>query len=387
MDARLASLVLALPLACGCGGGGGGGSPASPTASTPTAPATTTTTTTTPAAAATAGTAFFYQDVGIGGNSVRAGITTDGRNITSYNSSVLRWTLPSATGVYADAVFSRLSNGRWVMAAATTLTDPRGALALQIHESSCPAVTDANVKVLGRSSASGCENAGALAMGKHSQVFEVNGSRYMFGMTNSRVILMRLTDATRGIANLSSICVRRTAATTLSELAWGEATTVLDSARAPGLFLSDTAIARRTDGTWVLFVKGIASNNGCTEASLCELCARGIYRSTSTDLINWSTPERVVSQASVPDAYTAPDGRVWLYWQDFGPACTAQNVQLAGRAPIRGAPESDFTASAPVSIPGEAFEANTNLHYPTNGNPVLLPDAAATAAFNACFGR
>ena len=32
-------------------------------------------------------------------------------------------------------------------------------------------------------------------------------------------------------------------------------------------------------------------------------------------------------------------------------------------------------------------EADTNLHYPTNGNPVLLADAAAKTAFDAYFGR
>ena len=35
---------------------------------------------------------------------------------------------------------------------------------------------------------------------------------------------------------------------------------------------------------------------------------------------------------------------------------------------------------------GEAFETNTSLHYPTNANPIALPDAAAKSALDACMG-
>ena len=77
---------------------------------------------------------------------------------------------------------------------------------------------------------------------------------------------------------------------------------VIDNTVAPGLLLSDTAIARRRDGTWVLFVKGIASSVGCSGGGLCELCARAIYRTTSRDLMTWSALEKMAEPASVPDA-------------------------------------------------------------------------------------
>jgi hypothetical protein len=40
-----------------------------------------------------------------------------------------------------------------------------------------------------------------------------------------------------------------------------------------------------------------------------------------------------------------------------------------------------------ITFPKEAFETNRNLHYPTNANPILLPDANALAALNACLSR
>jgi hypothetical protein len=40
-----------------------------------------------------------------------------------------------------------------------------------------------------------------------------------------------------------------------------------------------------------------------------------------------------------------------------------------------------------VSFLREAFETDSRLHYPTNANPVRLPDAAAKTALDACFGR
>jgi hypothetical protein len=92
----------------------------------------------------------------------------------------------------------------------------------------------------------------------------------------------------------------------------------------------------------------------------------------------------------VPDAGVDPDGNVRLYWQNFAQACDGQDLQLAARAPITGAVEqANGTLGTPanVAFQGEAFESNTQLHYPTNGNPVLLPSAAAKTAFDACFGR
>lgn len=391
---RLAWFALGAALAAGCGGGGGAGTPSAEPATPPApvaAPAPSPAPDPAPAPSPSAapagapGSAFLYQDVTPTGNSVRIGFTSDGHAVTAYQRSVLAWQV-RGTGArpYGDPVFSRLASGRWQMTANTAPTDPRGSMALLIHEGACPAVDDAAVRALNRSSAAGCEPAGSLAMAKTSQAVEHGGSRYLFHMADGKVMLMRLTDGARGVGDLSAICVRRTAATTLADLAWGESTTVLDGA-ASGLLLSDTAAARRNDGTWVLFVKGIASNSGCAGGSLCELCSRSIWRTTSSDLIRWSPLEKVADQASVPDASLAADGRVWLYWQDFGPTCRAQNLALAARAPIRGGPESDLASAQPVRIPDEPFEADAQLHYPTNGNPVLLPAAAARSALEACL--
>ncbi|WP_374665377.1 hypothetical protein [Ramlibacter sp.] len=395
---RLAWLALGAAITAGCGGGGGSGpttaepvAPPAPAASPATspapspAPAPAPSPAPAPAPTTSPASAFLYQDVTPSGNSVRIGLTTDGHTITAYQRSVLTWQV-RGTGArpYGDPVFSRLANGRWQMTANTPPGDARGSMALLIHEGACPVVDEAAVRALSRSSAAGCEPAGNLAMAKTSQAVEHGGSRYLFHMADGKVMLMRLTDATRGVSDLSSICVRRTAATTLADLAWGESTTVLDGA-ATGLLLSDAAAARRADGTWALFVKGIASNSGCSGGRLCELCSRSIWRTTSSDLIRWSPLEKVVDQASVPDASLAGDGRVWLYWQDFGPTCKAQNLALAARAPIRGGPELDLASAQPVRIPDEPFEANTQLHYPTNGNPVLLPDAAARSTLEACL--
>ena len=38
-----------------------------------------------------------------------------------------------------------------------------------------------------------------------------------------------------------------------------------------------------------------------------------------------------------------------------------------------------------AGLPREAFETNRNLHYPTNANPILLPDPSAATALNACL--
>lgn len=38
-----------------------------------------------------------------------------------------------------------------------------------------------------------------------------------------------------------------------------------------------------------------------------------------------------------------------------------------------------------VTFAGEAFETNTQLHYPTNANPVRLPDTAAKSSLEACL--
>jgi hypothetical protein len=329
----------------------------------------------------------------VGGiNSVRAGYTTDGRVVQAYGANLMSWqALRAQAMIYGDAVMSRLANGRWVMTAGTGVDDPRGAAGLMYHEAQCPQVVDAAVKVLNPSREATCDATVPTATAaKVSQVFEVDGGRYLFTAAKGRVYIVKLSDATHAATDLQSICFLGTPVARIADLAWGQAAAVIDSSLAGSLFLSDAAVARRRDGTWALFLKGIALPPGCQSGQLCELCARSIYRTTSQTLLTWSALEKVVDQASVPDAGVDPEGNVRLYWQNFAPACAAQNLQLAARAPITTAAEqSNFSLSTPVNTtyPAEAFETNTQLHYPTNGNPVLLPDAAAKTAFDACFGR
>jgi hypothetical protein len=331
--------------------------------------------------------AFFYQDVTPTTNNNRVGITHDGKVVDIYNFDVLKVTRPGGLA-FGDPVFSRLSNGRWVMTAWTGFEHPRGVGQLMLHESACPTVVEANVKVLGAKTATGCKAANEVTVGHTSQIFDANGSQYILHAIRGELYLTRLTDGTHAATDLQSLCVRETPAKTLADLAWGESTLIMSKTLATGLLLSDSGIARRKDGTWVVFVKGYPTSSGCAGTGLCELCARGIYRSTSTDLITWSTPVRMIDQASVPDAVTYPDGSVWVYWQDFSPACAAQNEKIAGRAPISGAYElADLTLSPTiaVSFPKEPFQTDTKLHFPTNGNPVALTTTDARAALEACL--
>ena len=337
--------------------------------------------------------AFFFQDVAPlpNGNSVRAGTTTDGRVIDSSGVNLLTWQpLNRGSQGYGDPVFSRLSNGRWLMMAGTPPDDPRGNSVMVLHEAACPKVTESAVTALRPSTAPGCATTAAELSGKFSEAFTVDGSVYVFANTRGQVRLLRLSDATRSPGQLGSICLRTVSARSLADLQVGEATVLFEPTTSPGLLLSDTAMARRADGTYVLFVKGIVPASGCTGGNLCELCARSIYRTTSRDLINWTPLTKMVDQASVPEASVFPDGLVRLYWQSFAETCTAQNLQLAARAPIRGAVEgADGVLGTPfaITVPKEAFETNTGLHYPTNANPILLPDAGALAALNVCLGR
>lgn len=344
-----------------------------------------------PASSPGTASAFFFQDVAPTGNAVRAGTTGDQRVVQSSGVDVLHWqVLGGQARVYGDPVFSRLANGRWTMTAGTGNNDPRGARTLLYHEADCPQVDAAAVVAIGASTAPACDATGGLAMAKVSRVFEVDGSPYLFSLAGGKVVLVRLGDGVRTAKDLTSVCVRRTRAASLSELGWGEATVVVDSTLAAGLLVSDSAVARRRDGTWVLFVKGIPSGVGCAGGGLCELCARNIYRTTSRDLVTWSALEKVVERASVPEAFTAPDGSVWLYWQSFAETCDAQDLRLAARAPIRGAAEdASGVLGAPVAVvfQGEASQTDTRLHYPTNANPIPLPDAAAEASLLACLRR
>ncbi len=336
--------------------------------------------------------AFFYQYVGAfkdgaGENAVRIGTSSDGVTVQSAGVDALDFVVSKdETDVYGDPVFSRLSNGNWAMTAWTGQADTRGAGRLLYHESACPVVDDAAVIAIGSSSANGCSDTGGITGGKTSQIFEADDANYVFQMINGDIYMTYLSDASHSAANLDSICVLDSAVDSLSELAYGESTLTLNE---DNLLLSDTAMGRRTDGTWVLFVKGIEKEVGCSGGGLCELCARGIYRTTSSDLIHWSDLEKVVEQASVPEATTTVDGTVWLYWQDFTNTCTAQDLMLGSIAPISAAYElpDSYELSDPVTVsfPDEPFETDDKIHYATNANPVMLPDQAAQDALAACL--
>jgi hypothetical protein len=333
--------------------------------------------------------AFFYQTVTPQAATVRAGATYDGTNIWTYDVNLVNANDGiGAPGGYGDPVFSMLPNGRWAMTATARPNDPRG-VGLMYYEGMCPIVDRAKVRVISARSAPGCNARATIAMAKTSQVFAVDGSNYVFTMSGAEIYLTRLTDSTRTASELTSICVKPDALRSIHDLAWGDSGRVITRAQAQDLLLSDTAIARRTDGTWVLFVKGIARSAACPQGSLCELCSRSIYRTLSRDLVHWAELENVVRQASVPDATTYPDGRVWLYYQNFARACATNDKRLADRAPITGAFElEDGTLSYgfDVKVSNETFETDTRAHYATNGNPIALRDDETYEALNACMG-
>lgn len=334
--------------------------------------------------------AFFYQTVTPAASVVRAGATGDGATVTAYGTEVVYAKDPANGAGRGDPVISYRAPDRWIM---TAWADGAGT-PLLYAENTCPQVVTSSIKQLAPLTASGCQSGSGVgvAMGKTSQVFTAPGGEYLLTHTGGEIYLLRLADtadATRTPNQLEGICIRQTPAADLNALAWGEATPVISRAQTAGLLLSDTAIARRRDGTWVLFVKGIDAsvNAGCSPGSLCELCARSIYQATSADLLHWSALTPVVTQASVPDAVTYADGTIWLYYQNFGPTCAAQDLRLAQRAPISGVAEQAdgrFTAPVTVFFAGASFETDPTEHYPTNANPVALPDAAAWAAYQRC---
>ena len=364
---------------------------------TDSAKSTQTTSSTTPSTSSVDDTiAFFYQTVGkfvngTGNNTVEAGSTVDGISVSSYGVTTLDWNIGKNEQYhYGDPVMSRLSDGNWAMTAWSGQRDPRGAAFLLYHEASCPVVNDADVIAVGPSTAAGCKQVRGIDMAKTSQVFEGPDGNYVFHMIGGEIYLAHLSDASHSAMDLESMCILPSPVSTMSSLEYGESTLVIGAADSENMLLSDTAIARRSDGTWVMFVKGIKKDSGCTAGgSICELCARNIYRTTSTDLLNWSPLEVVVEQASVPEATTMPDGTVWLYWQDFDDACAAQDQIVAGIAPITAAYElpDTFELSEPehIRIPDEKFETNKKIHYATNGNPVSLPNSEALAAYEACM--
>ena len=346
----------------------------------PDAPATAATET-----AADATTAFFYQYVGpfvngVGNNATRAGWSFNGVDIFGAGNDVLDWEQRGGHDyAYGDPVFSLLPSGKWAVTARGG-----GGKELIYGESSCPLMDDDALIVIDSSTASGCKQGVSVTMGKTSEVFSVDGSNYVFHMTGAEIYLAKLSDEDHSALDLESMCILEDAVADISEIGYGESAPILSS---DTLLLSDAGIAQRTDGTWVLFVKGIERAGVCS--GLCELCARKIYRTTSTDLLTWTSLEMVVEEASVPEAYTDTNGVVWLYWQDFSDVCAAQSEGLANIAPIASAYEtgSSYTLSTPerVVIGDEKFQTDTTMHYATNGNPVALTTAAAQEAFAACL--
>ncbi|PIW36440.1 MAG: hypothetical protein COW24_05290 [Candidatus Kerfeldbacteria bacterium CG15_BIG_FIL_POST_REV_8_21_14_020_45_12] len=339
--------------------------------------------------------AFFYQYVGgfkngVGENGVRVGTTNDGVLINSSGKDSISWTLGSeATRTYGDPVFSYLQNGTWAMTSWSGPNDPDGSANLLYQESVCPFVDESKVVSISSKFDEGCRKTPGLVMGKTSQVFPATGGNYMFHMVMGDVYLAHLSDSDSSALELGTMCVLDKPVSSLAELGVGDSTVVLEKSQTDGLLLSDTAVGHRSDGAWVLFVKGSPASSTCERPSLCELCSRSIYRTTSYDLIHWSELEEVVQQASIPEATTTEDGEVWLYWQDFSEACAANDQLLANRAPISTAYEQagSFELSVPqrISIDGESFQTNTSVHYATNGNPVTLPDQTAYDSLVACL--
>ncbi len=332
--------------------------------------------------------AFFYQTVGafidgIGKNAVLIGSTDDGSTIESYEQTAVAWEQRvEKTRGYGDPVFSHPSDS-WTLTSWSTNEDPRGAGAMLYFESSCPFVDDEKVIALNPSTEAGCQESKHMQIGKTSQVFSAEGGTYVFHSIMAKVYLSHLSDEEHKAMDLESLCILEDQVTELSELDYGETTLVVSD---DDFLLSDTAMGQRADGTWVLFIKGIEKESTCEKSSLCELCARSIYRTTSSDLIEWSPLEKVVTQASIPEA-TSLDGTVWLYWQDFSDACDAEDVELAVRAPISFSHELPdsyaFAEKDSVIFSDEAFETG-NSHYATNGNPIALDDEAKNS-LKGCF--
>lgn len=338
--------------------------------------------------------AFFYQNVGNmqdgrGENATRVGFTEDGIRVSGAGQDVLAFTaLGGGTDSPGDPTFSHLAHGNWAVTAWTNPDHPMGVGQLMYYESSCPMASPSDFHIISPSSDPGCFHSQSLTGGKTSQIVADGEDEYVTQNIAGEIYLTHLADATHSAMDLETLCVLQDGIAVLSDLDYGSSVKILSRDDAGGILLSDTAFARRTDGTWVLFVKGIASDTGCTPNTLCELCQRGIYRTTSDDLIHWSALERVVDEASVPDAYTGADGNVWLYWQDFSDVCAEQDQHIAVRAPLAAAYETDgdFSLSSPerVVFMDEPFEEDESLHYATNANPILLNTSDADA-LEACF--
>lgn len=337
--------------------------------------------------------AFFYQNVGqmtngSGKNAVMLGTSEDGTTITSTAFTALAWNVgTNAQESFGDPVWSHLAAGNWAMTATTLSTSPNTPSNLLYFESSCPEFKKAQAITLKASSASGCIASSSTGSGKSSQIFSVNGANYLFHMIEGDIYLTKLSDENHATDELDALCILKNTPTKVSDLRAGDSMKILSKESVPDLHLSDTAIAQRADGTWTLFVKGIESDTSCAPNTVCELCARSIYRTTSTDLVNWSSLEKVVAHASVPDAQTIND-TVWLYYQDFSAVCEADNQKLAARAPMSARyeinNEGDLSEATTLTFPDESFETNEEVHYATNANPVTL-NAKDMQALESCI--
>jgi hypothetical protein len=338
-------------------------------------------------------TAFFYQYVGamangVGTNEVRAGWSNDAVDVSGAEYAVLDWQQGGGAVAYGDPVISLLEDGTWALTSWSGQEHPSGAGRMLYGESLCPTMDDSKVIAIGPSAAEGCKDVKSIDGAKTSEVFSVGGSSYVFHMIGGEMYLAHLSDETHSALDLETMCVLEERVTSIEDIGYGDSALVIAD---DALLLSDSGIAQRKDGTWVLFVKGIAKGVSCMATSLCELCARNIYRATSTDLVTWTPLEEVVTQASVPEAYTDVDGTVRVYWQDFSDTCAAQDLKLGAIAPVSTAYESgalhDLSAPEHVVFKDENFESNKKIHYATNANPVALRTGAVREVFAACIGE
>ena len=77
--------------------------------------------------------------------------------------------------------------------------------------------------------------------------------------------------------------------------------------------VADPAVTQRADGTYVMYFKATTGIDDRTPYS------HMIYRATSDDGLDWKVEDKkLIEHASVPATYTDANGRVWIYYLDFG---------------------------------------------------------------------
>ena len=80
--------------------------------------------------------------------------------------------------------------------------------------------------------------------------------------------------------------------------------------------IADPAVTLRTDGTYVLYFKGIPKEAGIVDSPYYH----NVYRATSPDGLTFTAEETdtpLLLHASVPGAYTDANGKVWVYYLNF----------------------------------------------------------------------